>query len=155
MVVRYVLAACAAIYALSLLAPPAGAQPAPKRGGTLNFAISGEPPNYDCHANSSFAAIHWLAPHYSTLLKFDIPNYPKIVGDVAQSWEVDKDQLTYSFKLHPDVKFHDGSHMTSADIKATYDRLRKPPEGVVSLRKGSFEDIASIETPNPQTVVFN
>ena len=134
---------------------PAGAQQAaPKRGGTLQFAISGEPPNYDCHANSSFAAIHWLAPHYSTLLKFDIPNYPKIVADVAESWQVSRDQLTYTFKLKRNVKFHDGTPMTSADVKATYDRLRNPPEGVVSLRKGSFEDIASIETPDANTVVF-
>jgi peptide/nickel transport system substrate-binding protein len=173
MVSRYVIAAGAVACTLSLLAPPAEAQAqqppqaqqapakqapqaqqAPKRGGTLNFAISAEPPNYDCHANSSFAAIHWLAPHYSTLLKFDIANYPKIVGDVAQSWEVSKDQLTYTFKLRPNIKFHDGSQMTSADIKATYDRLRKPPEGVVSLRQGSFEDIASVDTPDPQTVVF-
>jgi peptide/nickel transport system substrate-binding protein len=51
---------------------------------------------------------------------------------------VSPDQLTYTFKLRPNVKFHDGSTMTSTDIKATYDRLRKPPQGVVSLRQGSF-----------------
>jgi peptide/nickel transport system substrate-binding protein len=154
MVIRYAIGIGAAVAAaLSLLAAPAEAQ-APKRGGTLTFAISGEPPNYDCHANSSFAAIHWLAPHYSTLLKFDVPNYPKIIGDVAESWQVTADQLTYTFKLRPNVKFHDGTAMTSADVKATYDRLRNPPEGVVSLRKGSFEDIGSVDTPDPQTVVF-
>ncbi len=146
--------AVAAIAASSLLAAAAIAQETPKRGGTLNFAISGEPPNYDCHANSSFAAIHWLAPHYSTLLKFDTANYPKIVAGLAESWQVAPDQLTYSFKLRPNVKFHDGSSMTSADIKATYERLRSPPQGVVSLRQGSFEDISAIETPDPQTVVF-
>jgi peptide/nickel transport system substrate-binding protein len=152
--IRHLTAACAAIGAISLLAPAANAQEAPKRGGTLQFAISGEPPNYDCHANSSFAAIHWLAPHYSTLLKFDILNYPKIAPDLAESWEVSPDQLSYTFKLRRNVKFHDGTTLTSADIKATYDRLRNPPEGVVSLRKASFEDISSIETPDAQTVVF-
>ena len=43
----------------------------PQRGGLLNFAVSAEPPNYDCHANTSFAFIHPVRPHYNTLLKFD------------------------------------------------------------------------------------
>ena len=144
----------AAIALAAALVPAAADAQAPRRGGTLTFAISGEPPNYDCHANSSFAAIQWLAPHYSTLLKFDTANYPKIIPDVAQSYEISQDRLTYTFKLKPNVVFHDGAKLTSADVKATYDRIRNPPKGVVSLRQASFEDIETIETPDPQTVVF-
>jgi peptide/nickel transport system substrate-binding protein len=95
-----------------------------------------------------------MAPYYSTLLKFDLDEYPKVKGDLAKSWEVSADQLTYTFKLNPDVSFHDGSKLTSADIKATYDRLRNPPAGVVSARKATFEDIAEIQTPDETTVVF-
>ena len=36
----------------------------PKRGGTLSFAVVAEPPNYDCHANTSFAFVHPVAPNY-------------------------------------------------------------------------------------------
>ncbi len=42
--------------------------PTPKRGGILEFAVDSEPGNYDCHANVSFAFLHPIAPHYSTLL---------------------------------------------------------------------------------------
>ena len=126
----------------------------PVTGGLLKFAVGAEPPNYDCHAQSSFAFIHPVRPHYSTLLKFDTPNYPKIVGDLAESWSVAKDGLTYSFKLKKGVKFHDGSTLTSEDIKATYDRIRKPPPGVKSLREEGYADITVIETPDPLTVVF-
>lgn len=126
----------------------------PKRGGTLTFAVSAEPPNYDCHANSSFAFIHPVRPHYSTLLKFDGPNYPKITGDLAASWKAADDGLTYTFKLRNNVKFHDGSPLTSADIKATYDRIRNPSAGVRSLRQATYDDVATIETPDAQTVVF-
>lgn len=126
----------------------------PKTGGTLTFAVSAEPPNYDCHAQSSFAFIHPVRPHYSTLLKFDTANYPKVVGDLAESWTVSPDGLTYTFKLKRNVKFHDGSAFTAEDIRATYDRLRKPPEGVRSLREETYKDIASIDTPDAQTVVF-
>ena len=62
--------------------------------------------------------------------------------------------MTYTFKLHPNVKFHDGTTLTSADVKATYDRLRNPPQGVVSTRRATFGDIGTIETPDPHTVVF-
>jgi len=137
----------------ALAATPFGAH-AQKRGGELKFGVSAEPPNYDCHANSSFAFIHPVRPHYNTLLKFDPANYPKVVGDLAQSWTVSADGLTYTFKLHTGVKFHDGSAFSSADVKATYERISNPPQGVVSLRKGAYADIASIETPDPATVVF-
>jgi peptide/nickel transport system substrate-binding protein len=132
----------------------AGSAYAQKRGGELKFAVSAEPPNYDCHRNSSFAFVHPVRPHYNTLLKFDAANYPKVKGDLAESWTVSEDGLTYTFKLRKGVKFHDGSAFTSEDVKATYDRIRMPPKGVVSLRRGAYADIASIETPDAHTVVF-
>ncbi len=138
---------------LSLETMRADAQ-SPKKGGTLTFAISGEPPHYDAHGSDTFATLHPTAPCYSTLLKFDLDHYPNVIGDLAQSYTVSPDKLTYTFKLHSGVKFHDGTPCTSADVKATYDRLRNPPAGVVSTRKATFGDIASIETPDPLTVVF-
>jgi peptide/nickel transport system substrate-binding protein len=145
----YVLAAAA----FALAATPALAQ-TPKRGGDLKFAVSAEPPNYDCHANTSFAFIHPVRPHYNTLLKFDAPNYPRITGDLAASWNVAADGLTYSFKLHDGVRFHDGSALTSEDVKASYERIRNPQGGARSVRKAAYDDIASIETPDRLTVVF-
>jgi peptide/nickel transport system substrate-binding protein len=126
----------------------------PKPGGTLNFAVSAEPPNLDCHAQTSFAFIHPVRPHYSTLLKFDGAKYPEITGDLAESWTVSPDGLTFTFKLHRNVKFHDGSDFTSEDIKATYQRLRDPPPGVRSLRLESYQDISAVETPDAHTVIF-
>jgi peptide/nickel transport system substrate-binding protein len=148
---RLLIAAAVAVFGF---AAPLAAQDVPRRGGTLNFAVNAEPPNYDCHANTSFAFIHPVAPHYSTLLKFDAPKYPAVTGDLAESWNVASDGLTYSFKLHPNAKFHDGSPVTSADVKATYDRLRNPPPGVVSIRKATYEDITTIDTPDARTVIF-
>lgn len=126
----------------------------PKSGGVLTFGVAAEPPTYDCHGGNTFAVLHAVAPHYSTLLKFDLANYPKIVGDLAESWTVSPDQKTFTFKLFPDVTFHDGAKLTSADVKASYERLRQPPAGVLSIRQASFSDIAKIETPDATTVVF-
>ena len=126
-----------------------------KHGGTLEFAVDAEPPNYDCHANVSFALMHPVAPHYSTLLRFNTANYPQIEGDLAESWAVSADRLTYTFKLRPNVLFHDGSRLTSADVKASYERIAHPPPGVVSVRKVDYAAISSIDTPDPLTVVFH
>jgi peptide/nickel transport system substrate-binding protein len=126
----------------------------PKRGGTLQFAISAETPHYDCHGSDTYATLHFAAPFYSTLLRFNLSKFPEVEGDLAQSWTVTPDLMTYTFKLHPGVKFHDGTTLTSADVKATYDRLRNPPSGVVSTRQATFGDIGTIETPDANTVVF-
>ena len=126
----------------------------PKRGGTLQFAISAEAPHYDPHGSDTYATLHFSSPFYSTLLRYNLSKFPQIEGDLAKSWTVSPDKLTYTFVLNEGVKFHDGTTLTSADIKATYDRMRNPPQGVVSTRRATFADIDTIETPNPNTVVF-
>ena len=141
--------------ALSLLATTASAQTqTPVRGGTLNFAVVAEPPNYDCHSNVTFGVTHPVAPHYSTLLKFHGATYPEVSGDLAQSWTVSPDGLAYTFKLHPNVKFHDGTALTSADVKASYERIIRPTGGIVSARQAYYADFGAIDTPDPLTVVF-
>jgi len=145
---------CSAVIAGSALAlsiSPANAQ-APKRGGILNFSVVAEPPNYDCHGSNTFALIHPIAPHYSLLVKFDGKDYPKVVPDLAQSWTASPDGLSYTFKIRSGVTFHDGSPLTSVDIKASYDRIINPPQGVVSVRKAYYSDL-TFEAPDPTTIV--
>jgi peptide/nickel transport system substrate-binding protein len=144
-----------AISSAVVLAPAAATAQTPKRGGILNFAVVAEPPTTDCHATTTFAMVHPVAPQYSTLLTFTGPHDNlKIEGDLAESWEVAKDGLSYTFKLRKGVKFHDGTDFTAEDIKATYERIINPIEGVISSRKAQHQDIKAIETPDPYTVVF-
>src|SRR5262249_43808799 len=42
---------------------------------------------------------------------------------------------TYTFKLCRNVLFHDGSPLTFVDVKASYERIIHPPEGVLSVRQ--------------------
>src|SRR5262250_417566 len=141
--------------AIMLISRPALAEVAPKHVGILEFASTVEPGNYDCHGNTSFAFLHPVAPHYSTLLKFDTANYPQLIGDLAESWTVAPDRRTYTFKLRPNVLFHDGSKLTSADVKASYERIIHPPQGVLSVRQADYAAITSIDAPDPATVVFH
>jgi peptide/nickel transport system substrate-binding protein len=141
-------------FALTIAGTTAPQAQQPKRGGTLQFAISAETPHYDCHGSDTYATLHFSSPFYNTLLRFNLAKFPEIEGDLADSWTVAPDLMTYTFKLHPNVKFHDGTPLSSADVKATYDRLRNPAAGVVSTRQATFADIGTIETPDPNTVVF-
>jgi peptide/nickel transport system substrate-binding protein len=144
----------AAAFSLAATAMVAEAQ-SPKRGGTLNFAVVAEPPTTDCHGTGTFAMVHPVAPQYSTLLMFTGPHdAQKIEGDLAESWDISQDGLTYTFKLRKGVKFHDGSNFTAADIKATYERIYNPGPDVVSVRKAVHTDITEITTPDDHTVVF-
>jgi peptide/nickel transport system substrate-binding protein len=107
------------------------------------------------HQEQTFMVAIPLGPVYNTLIMFDPHNYPQIVGDLAESWTVSDDYLTYTFKLHRGVKFHDGSEMTAADVKASWDRIYNPSEGVISTRRANYQMIKSVEAPDPYTVVFS
>ena len=50
------------------------------------------------------------------------------------------------------MKFHDGSALTSRDIKASLDHVIFPPAGVTSPRKAVYRQVASVDAPNPTTV---
>lgn len=126
----------------------------PRHGGVLRVAIAAEPPSLDPHQETTFAIMMTAAPVYNTLLHFSPTAYPKIEGDLAQSWTISDDGLTYAFKIHQGVKFHDGSDLTAADIKASYEHIIWPPKGVVSIRKSTFKAIDSVSTPDAYTVVF-
>jgi peptide/nickel transport system substrate-binding protein len=149
------IAACLIVLGIVLLgAAAAVADDAPQHGGVLTYAVVADAPTYDCHAANSFSTIHYLAPHYSTLLRIDPAHYPNVVGDVAESWEVGDGGQTYTLHPRPNIRFHDGSPLTAQDVKATFDRIRDPPPGAVSVRRAQFADVAAVEAPDQRTVVF-
>src|SRR5215468_9558582 len=103
--------------------PCALAQEQPRSGGELIMAVPSEPPSYDGHREETFGLIHPVAPFYSLLLRVDPDDPNKIVGDLAESWTISEDGLTYTFKIRSGVRFHDGSPLTARDVKASYDKI--------------------------------
>ena len=128
----------------------------PRAGGELTFVVPGEPPSYDAHREETFALIHPAAPHYNTLLRIDPfdTTGTRIIGDLATSWTVSPDKRTYVLKLRRGVKFHDGSEMTSRDVRATYEKIINPPPGVKSARKGEYLEIETVQAPERYIVAF-
>ena len=155
-------ALAAAVGASAMLgAGVANADDKPIYGGEFTFVVpANAPQSFDAHRETTYAVIHPVRPFYSTLLRVnpENPGDPSdfvcdlCVGDVPEGTN---DGKTYTFKLHEGVKFHDGAPLTSADIKASFDRIIFPPEGVSSARKSFYQMVDSIDTPDPATVVFN
>jgi peptide/nickel transport system substrate-binding protein len=78
---------------------------------------------------------------------------PALASDVPKPSD---DQLTYTFKLRSGVKWSDGRPLTADDVVFSY-RLMSSPDTkeFVSLFRPAFEQfLASVESPDPATVVF-
>jgi peptide/nickel transport system substrate-binding protein len=149
------LAGLLAVAASAVLAFPLQAQ-TPRYGGELIYPVPSEPPSYDGHREETFGLIHPFAPFYNTLLRVDPfdKSGTKPYPSLAESWTVSADGKTYTFKLRRGVKFHDGSDMTSRDVKASYDKIIFPPPGVGSSRKGQYAVVEAVQAPDPYTIVF-
>ena len=143
-----------ALVCIGVVVPATAQLETPRRGGVLLAAIGADAPSLDPHQEQTFATIQPVAPLYSTLLQIDPYSYPNVIGDVASEWTIAPDGLTYTFRIRPGIRFHDGSPLTAADVKATYDKILFPPEGVRSIRQHHYSSVARVEAPEPGTVVF-
>ena len=149
--------AASLVSAGALFVQPASAE-TPKRGGILTYMIPADaPPSFDGHRESTYATIHSAAPFYSTLIRVnpEDPGSEQFVCDLCTEMPIPTDGgKTYTFKLRPGVKFHDGTPLTSADIVASWNTIIFPAEGMISPRQGYFLMVDKVEAPDPETVVF-
>jgi peptide/nickel transport system substrate-binding protein len=82
---------------------------------------------------------------------FHINHLTELEPVLAESYEVADDGLSYTFRLRPGVMFHDGSELTSEDVKYTFDFYSQEGNTIASR----FLGMGSVETPDPHTVVVN
>lgn len=76
----------------------------------------------------------------------------KVQPQLAESWDISDDGLTYTFRLRQGVSFHDGETFDSSVARFTIDRARGDTS--VNPQKRYFQSIESIETPDAQTLVL-
>lgn len=144
--------------ALAIGAAGAKAAETPKKGGILHFVVPAEPPSFDGHRETTFALIHPIRPFYSLLVKAnpDNPSDPTdIICDLCTAMPKATDGgKTYTFKIRKGVTFEDGAPLDAKDVKATFDKIIFPPEGISSARKAYFVMVDSVSAPDDETVVF-
>lgn len=85
---------------------------------------------------------------FSGLTRYNEKN--EVIPDLATGWEVSPDQLTYTFKLRNDVKWHDGKPFTAEDVKFTIEQGLNPKNN--SPIKERFEEIKEVQVVDPYTV---
>jgi peptide/nickel transport system substrate-binding protein len=146
------LAACAATKAL--------AADTPKHGGVLTYLIPTDaPPSFDGHREWTFATAHTATPFYSLLIQVNPDNLSSttdFVCDLCTEMPQPTDNgTTYTFKIRPGVKFHNGAVLTAADIAASWNKIVFPPEGVISTRQRNYSMVDRIEASDTSTVVFH
>jgi ABC-type transport system substrate-binding protein len=133
----------------------AAPEPNPKRGGTLRIGITMRPPHFDVHQSGTINNLGSQGALFDNLVRHDPRDGGKtIIPDLAHSWEISKDAKTYTFHLRQGVQFHDGAELTADDVKATFDRIRKPPQGVSIPRSVLFKAVGEIKTLDKNTVQF-
>ena len=136
---------------LSFFSSVAAAQ-TPRSGGTLISSTLGDITSLNPIWKYDQSAFMIAQNIYSTLVISDwgIADGAKPYGDLAKSWEISDDGLTYTFHLYDNVYWHDGKKFTSADVKFTYDSAIEKKYPIAKFLK----PVKEIRTPDENTVVF-
>src|SRR5258708_432536 len=122
--------------------------PAPKKGGTLTFMQNSEPQTLVALTTEAAAALTVRAKVTEGVLEYDYDIKPR--PQLATEWSISQDGKTYTFKLRPNVKFHDGKPFTSADVAYSIQLLKTVhPRG-----RNTFANVNEVKTPDPLTAVI-
>ncbi|MBI2907711.1 MAG: ABC transporter substrate-binding protein [Chloroflexi bacterium] len=138
-------------------APTPSPKPAadqPRYGGILNISAQADPISLDMQQESSYLVSSVVQCPYSGVTQFDSNDPEKMIGDLARNWDISKDGLTYTFSLNEGVKFHDGSPLSAEDIKFSFERMMRPPRGILAPRRADLAAVDRIEAPDKNTVKF-
>lgn len=88
----------------------------------LRVAYSEEPQTLDPHMSTTNIVERYCHNIFDTLVTFD--KSFNIVPNLAESWSISEDGLSYQFKLREDVIFHDDKKMIAEDVKYSFNRVK-------------------------------
>lgn len=121
------------------------------KNATVNVRLAVEPVSMNTFSASGVALDQILLDNvYQGLVSVDTSDKDKIIPELATSWEKSSDGLTYTFRLAPNAKFHDGSPLTSADVVWSLQQQIAP--GSKGLRAAELAAISEAVAPDPATV---
>ena len=136
----------AAVLALPVSAPWA-ADPAPSGRAVMAWHVTIAPSWFDpSAAPPQITPFGMLYAIHDALVR----PYPgqKMGPSLAESWEESEDGLTYTFKLRPGLKFHDGDPVTTEDVKFSFERYQGA--GAQALK----DHVSEVEIVDPLVVRF-
>jgi peptide/nickel transport system substrate-binding protein len=120
----------------------------PKKGGTLTFVQNSEPTTLVSLTTTATPSLSNSAKTTEGLLEYDYDVNPRPA--LATEWSISPDGLRYTFKLRPNVKFHDGKPFTSADVAYSIQLLKTVhPRG-----RNTYANVTEVQTPDPLTAII-
>lgn len=128
-----------------------------RNGGTLRINIYAEPSSLNplLATNTAENFVDSLAFDELVTLNDTFKQTPDLASVVptVQNGGISKDGLTVTYHLRHGVTWQDGAPFSSADVKFSWQAVMNPKNNVVE--RTGYDDVASVETPDPYTVVFH
>lgn len=129
-----------------------------KTGGVLKMGMQSDPGGLDPVLTPATALWHVVEHIYNRLTRI-MPDL-SVAPELAESIDISEDGLTYTFKLHSGVTFHNGRALVASDVVYSFQRLAgvlpdvAPDAQVASPSADDLASMASIEATDDSTVVI-
>ena len=123
---------------------------APVEGGILRFGTDSEPTGFDPHTVSEEASLRVINQLYETLVgtNADMTYY----GQLAESWEILDDGVTWEFKLRQGVKFSNGNDFNADDVVFSLERIMNDPTLEMGVYLMRLKEVKKIDDYTVQLV---
>ena len=119
-----------------------------KAGGTFSLPLISNPALWPLIGGVQNVMVNRVL--FNSLTTYDDPGQ-QVVGDLAESWEVAEDGLTWTFKLRPNAKWHDGTPFTAADVAFTINDVWRNSK-IAFPQRSNFSSLTGAEAVDDQTV---
>jgi ABC-type transport system substrate-binding protein len=156
---------------LAALALPALAQdmdtyqpdPNAKEGGAITITYKDDVATLDPAIGYDWQNWSMIKSLFDGLMDY-VPGTTELRPGLAESYEISDDGLTYTFKLRPGVRFHNGREMTAEDVVYSLNRVTNPEtqspgagffgmiEGFDAQMAGEAQGLSGVTAVDPQTV---
>src|SRR5215217_2839985 len=131
-------------------------RPQGESGGTFTYLRDGSAPDLDPHYAYDNAAQAIILGAYEMLIQYKGSTTDEYESMLAESWEVNADQSVYTFKLYPNVRFHDGDPCTAQSVYDSFNRCIQLASAVTTNVVIRFvPNPAMVEVVDDVTVRFN
>ncbi len=130
-----------------------GSAAAQRGGGRIVFANGSAFDTMDPHMTFDVGRVAYRINNYDSLMRW-LDNPPKLEPWLAESYTISEDGKRYTFKLRPNVKFHDGTALTAEDVVYSMERILALKQGAYGLY-APLIDPGSTRAVDRSTVEFN
>lgn len=146
------------------VALPAAAE-MPKQGGAIVVTYKDDVATLDPAIGYDWQNWSMIKSLFSRLMEYK-PGTAELTPGLAESYQISRDGLTYTFQLRKGVKFHNGRELVASDVKYSIERVTNPKTespgagffdsivGMEAWKKGKAKEVKGIAVVDPYTVKF-